>query len=205
MDEGKVSFLSFKTKKVRKMFPRKGPEKKALHFLSNLLRVSPNKRKEVYRKVLKTKKGEERRTLIKARKVASQRKEIFQKFNSLVNEYISKYPNFEGVIIFGGVVKKETSPTDLDFIFVGKLPEKARANFSKELTSSLGVQANPLPVEIDLDSNPKRWEEILSIPYLHAPEEWTVQNFVGPDIYRRRLVNSFKKAMKKRNFKRLKP
>lgn len=178
------------------MFPKKGPERKSLMFLSNLLRLDPKRRKEVYKKVLKSKTGKERATLIHARKVASKRKEIFLKFDSLVREFSKRNPRFEGVIVFGGTVKKDTPPTDIDFIFVGTLPEKEKSIFTKELAKSLGIQANPFPVKIELDTNPKRWEDLLSTPYLHGPEEWTPQNFIGNDMFRRRIMRRYKSALK---------
>jgi len=196
--------MSFKTKKIRKMFPRKGPEKKTLMFLSNLLRIKGSKRKAIYKKVLKSKNASDRAILIKARKVASSRKNIFNSFSNLVKKYRDEYPSFEGVIIFGGVVKKETPPTDLDFIFVGELPQKAKKTFCDKLVNLTGVPANPFPVKINLREDPKQFEKLLSIPYLHAPEEWTVQNFVGPNQFRRKLLGAYKKALKNTGVSRTK-
>lgn len=179
------------------MFPKKGPEKKALFFLSNLLRLDNAKRKSVYKKVLKSKKSLEKSTLVRLRRTASSRRKVFLTMDSLVKDYVKKCPGFEGVIIFGGIVKKESPPTDLDFIFVGKLAEKDRRDFSNILQKELKIPTNPFPVEIDLNSNPKRWEELLSTPYLSSYREWVPQNFVGPDFFRRRLNRKFSSALKK--------
>jgi|GEM_PF-1997251 len=189
--------MPFATKKVRKFFPRKGPEKKALMFLSNLARLPSEKAKRVYKKVLSSKKGVERTILARARKVFSSRKEIFSEFSSLVSEYRQKNPEFDGVIIFGGVVKKETSPTDLDFVFVGNLSDKEKSDFCSKLYKKFGVLPNPFPVKINLRSEKNPFDSLLSIPYLHAPEEWTVQNFVGPNSVRRKLMRAYQSSMKR--------
>jgi len=190
----------FQQKKVRKFFPRKGPEKKALMFLSNLSRIPAKKRKAVYTKVLKSKSPEERRVLVKARKVFSSRRGVFRTFSSLVERFRAEEPSFQGVIIFGGVVKKDTPPTDLDFIFVGHISDRAKASFCDELYKSTGIPANPFPIKIDLSSDPRIFDKLISVPYLHFPEEWTVQNFVGPLSVKRALMKSYKGA-----FKRVKP
>jgi hypothetical protein len=187
----------FKTKKYRKFFPKKGPEKKALMFLSSLSRLEPRKAKEVYKKVLKSKSGKEKRVLLDARKTFKSRQQIFMTFDSLVNRYRREEPGFWGVIIFGGLVKKPTPPTDLDFIFVGKLSDSARAAFCSELRAVTGVPPNPFPVELDLRVKHNRFEELLTVPYLHSPREWTIQNFVGPIEYKRELTRAFRSALKR--------
>lgn len=188
--------MAFAQKKVRKFFPKKGPEKKALMFLSNVSRIKKENRKSIYKKVLKSKNLNERKVLIKARRTFSSRKKIFNSFQVLVNDYRKKYPSFQGVIIFGGVVKKESNPTDLDFVFIGALPENAKKDFCNILCSKTNIPVNPFPVKIDVLSNPKIFNELLSIPYLHFPKEWTVQNFVGPIEIKRKLQKSYNLALK---------
>ncbi len=188
---------TFQLKKVRKFFPKKGPERKAFMFLSNLSKIDKRKVKEVYKKVLESKSSAERKVLIKSRKVFASRKEIFGSFSSLVNTYRAKEHSFWGVIIFGGVVKKSTPPTDLDFIFVGELSDKSKAEFCSTLYARTGVPPNPFPVEVNLEKNPKCFEQLLSIPYLHNPREWTVQNFVGPIEQKRKLVKAYNLALKR--------
>lgn len=193
--------MSFKTKKVRKMFPKKGPEKKALNFFADLVNAPENLRKNIYKKVLRRKKGKDKEEILKIRKTLKNRKIIFNEFQILVNEYKSKYADFNGVIVFGGVVKKHTSPTDLDFIFVGYLPKNAKANFCKALKEKTGVPANPFPINLKLSSKINPFERLLSIPYLHSPKEWTVQNFVGSNMDRRKLKYLFNSAYKKLKIK----
>jgi hypothetical protein len=188
---------SFKTKKERVFFPRKGPNKKALLELSNIVRMEKGKAQEAYKRLLRTSNPEQRRSIMLHRKTMKNRMPIFNAFKSLVDKYRAEHPKFKGVIIFGGAVKKHTKPTDLDFIFVGELPQKQKVEFTKALYSATGILPNPFPVEINLNKNPKQFEELLSIPYLSAPEEWTVQNFVGPISERRKIVGAYKSALKK--------
>jgi len=189
--------MSFVLKKVRKFFPKKGPEKKALMFLSNLARLPKGKASEVYKKVLSSKAGAEREVLVRTRKAFSSRKEIFSGFSSLVADFRKRNPNFEGVIIFGGVVKKPTPPTDLDFIFVGNLPDSEKKLFCSALHERFGIPPNPFPVKIDLHGKVNPFDSLLSVPYLHAPEEWTVQNFVGPNSARRKLMRAYNSSLKR--------
>lgn len=189
--------MSFKTKKIRVFFPKKGPNKKALLALSNISRLPKEEAMRAYKKLLRTSTPLERKAISLHHKTLKKRMPILRTFNSLVEEYRLKNPKFKGIIIFGGTVKKHTPPTDLDFIFVGELPQKHKVEFTKRLYDTTGILPNLFPVEINLEKKPRQFEELLSIPYLSSPEEWTVQNFIGPISERRKIMSAYKSALKK--------
>jgi len=196
MERGRVVFV---VKKVRKMFPKKGVERRALMFASNVGNLSEEKKFSALKSFLKNKSASKRVVAKKVLRAYKSRAELFNTFKSLVNDFRLKNPSFEGVIIFGGVVKKATPPTDLDFIFVGNLPHLEKKRFCDLLLEKTGVVANPFPVKIDIKSNPRVFDSLLSVPYLHNHREWTVQNFVGPLSVKRLLVKSYKGALKRVN------
>ncbi|MGI6589759.1 MAG: hypothetical protein ACOX1V_03815 [Candidatus Iainarchaeum sp.] len=183
--------------KVRKMFPKKGAERKALMFASNVGNLSKEKKFSALKGFLRKKSASERAVAKKVLRTYKSRTKIFNEFKGLVNEFRVKYPSFDGVIIFGGTVKKASKPTDLDFMFVGNLPSAEKKRFCELLSERTGIVANPFPVKIDVRSNPKAFDKLLSIPYLHSHREWTVQNFVGPISVKRMLTKSFKGSLKR--------
>ena len=189
--------MAFALKKVRKMFPKKGPERKALKFASNLEQMPKEERANIIKRFLKSKSSSEKKVALGILKVYKGRAFLFGTFNELVADFRKANPLFDGVIIFGGVVKKKTAPTDLDFIFVGNLADSEKGRFCDLLSKKTGVPANPFPVKLDVRANPNIFESLLKIPYLHSPQEWTVQNFVGPNNIRRLLMKSYKRALKR--------
>lgn len=191
--------MAFEIKKVRKMFPKKGPERKALKFASNIERMPKIERGKIIKRFLKSKSVSERKVALSVLRTYKERAPLFGTFNELVKDFRKVNPSFSGVIIFGGIVKKKTAPTDLDFIFVGNLADSEKKRFCDLLSNKTGVPANPFPVKLDVVANPNVFESLLKVPYLHNPQEWTVQNFVGPNNIRRLLMNSYKRALKRIN------
>ncbi len=176
--------MAFALKKVRKMFPKKGPERKALKFVSNIERMPKINRANIIKRFLKSKSISEKKVVLGVLKAYKKRAPLFSTFNDLVKDFRKANPLFDGVIIFGGIVKKKTAPTDLDFIFVGDLADLEKKRFCDLLYKKTGVPANPFPVKLNIRSNPNVFESLLTVPYLHSPQEWTVQNFVGPNNIR---------------------
>lgn len=179
------------------MFPKKGAERKALMFASNVSNMPKEKRFGALRRFLKGKSVSERAVARSVLRTYKSRTKVFNTFNGLVSEFRKKNPSFEGVILFGGAVKKASPPSDLDFIFVGNLPNSEKKRFCNLLSQRTGIVANPFPVKIDVRSNPKVFDSLLSIPYLHNHREWTVQNFVGPLSAKRRLVKAYNSSLKR--------
>lgn len=185
-------------KKQTVPFPKKGPNRKALMFLANLLKAPEGKRAAIYRKVLKSKKGAERGKLLEFRRALKSRKALFGTIDSAVREFQSTNPKLEGIILFGGTAKKTTPPTDLDIIIVGKLSPGERRNLLAVLQSRTGLVPNHPAFEISTGDAKAIFKKHLSkiSPYFSSHREWTVQNFFGSVETRRKIISSLKAAKK---------
>lgn len=189
---------SASVKKYRKYFPKKGPERKALMFLPNLLKAPKEKRAEIYKKVLARKKGIDRESLIKYRRVMKKRMSVFNSIDSTVKEFRQKNPRFVGVILFGGVGKKVTAPTDLDVMVVGELFPSEKKEFLRLLEQRTGLFPDTPAFTINPDKAKEVFLHYLSkeLPYFSSPREWTIQNFFGPVQAKRKIMLAFKSAQK---------
>ncbi|MFA5357831.1 MAG: hypothetical protein WC308_02815 [archaeon] len=185
-------------KKQRVYFPKRGPTRKSLMFLANLLKAPEEQRAKIYQKVLKSKKGVERAKLIEFRKALKSRKALFRTLDSIVKQFQSSNPKLEGIIIFGGIVKRPTPPTDLDIIIVGNLYPEEKRFLTKIIETRTGLVPDVPSFEISTHNAKAVFKTYLSkeIPYFSSPREWTVQNFFGSVEARRKIISSFKAAQK---------
>lgn len=188
-----------KPKKYRKYFPKKGPERKTLMFLPNLFNLPKEKASAIYKKVLREKKGIERKTLIDTRRVAKNRSLVFRGIKSAFEEFSKKNPNLKGVIVFGGATKKTTDPTDLDIILVGDLQTNQKREFLKLVESRTGLFPDAPNFTLTTQNAKEIFMMYLSkqSPYFSSPREWTLQNFIGPSSIKRQIISSFNYARKK--------
>lgn len=185
-------------KKVRVLFPKKGILRKGLLLMPNLARLEndPARQKKVLESALKNKRGRDQRRIKKIVEIAKNRRYIIRPLYDLVAYMRKKNPQFWGVILYGGVAKKSTPPTDVDIIFVGKISEEQKKVFLDSFRKKVNLQPHPMPVDIDLENNPKHFEKLLKIPYLLIPEDWMGQNFIGPIDLARKVRRAYQAGLK---------
>ena len=188
--------------KVREYFPKKGPKRKALMFVSNLLQAPKSERQRIYAKVMrdkirsgKVKEASEIRTLVAT---ARKRMSLFRTINSAVEEYRRTNPRFQGVILFGGTSKRTTAPTDLDVMVVGDLFPAEKKEFLKTLGSATKMVPDSPTFCITISNSKELFLQYLSkeLPYFSSEREWTIQNFFGPANVKRKIVAAFRSAVK---------
>lgn len=189
---------SHSVKKYRKYFPKKGPERKALMFLPNLLKAPKEKRAAIYKKVLARKKGADREALVKYRRIVKTRMGVFNSIDATVREFKKRNPRFVGVILFGGVGKKLTAPTDLDVMIVGELFPSEKKEFLRLLEQRTGLFPDTPAFTINPNKSKEMFLHYLSkeLPYFSSPREWTIQNFFGPVEAKRKIMKAFVSAQK---------
>lgn len=185
-------------KKYRKYFPKKGAERKVLTLLPNLLSVPIGERKALYKKILSKKTGIEKERLVTYRRALKQRLPVLKSINQTVLEFQAKNPRFKGLILFGGVGKKLTPPTDLDVILVGELVPSEKKEFLNLLESRTGIFPDSTVFTLTPENARSSFLRYLSkeTPYFSSSREWTIQNFFGPVEVKRQIRAAFNYARK---------
>ncbi|MFH1588587.1 MAG: nucleotidyltransferase domain-containing protein [Candidatus Diapherotrites archaeon] len=194
--------------KRREFFPKKGIKRNFLMFIPELMRAPGNK-SSIIKRFLLRKSPEERKRVRELFKVFLTRKPVIDKLKFFVEEKRKSIPGFEGLIVFGGFAKKEYKPSEVDLFVVGNMPISERKGMNKEIAfllnrkidlQTFNEERGKVIVNSLSSGNAERFFRFVlfnpGIIGISFPDEWSVQNFIGPLEIKRKLKKAFEKVHK---------